>query len=69
MWAPGGSETDALYERNDNEHRAIIAALRAGNPAGAKALAREHVLHSFELLVHVLEQFGNGDRRRRVEGT
>jgi DNA-binding GntR family transcriptional regulator len=69
VWAPGGSETDALYERNDNEHRAIIAALRAGNPAGAKALAREHVLHSFELLVHVLEQFGNGDRRRRVEGT
>jgi DNA-binding GntR family transcriptional regulator len=69
VWAPGGTETDALYERNDNEHRAVIAALRAGNPAGAKALAREHVLHSFELLVHVLEQFGNGDRRRRVEGT
>jgi len=69
VWAPGGSETDALYERNDNEHRAIIAALRAGNPAGAKALAREHVLHSFELLVHVLEHFGNGDRRRRAEGT
>jgi len=68
VWAPGGSETDALYERNDNEHRAIIAALRAGNPAGARALAREHVLHSFELLVHVLEQFGNGDRRRRAEG-
>jgi DNA-binding GntR family transcriptional regulator len=55
VWAPGGSETDALYERNDNEHRAIIAALRAGNPAGARALAREHVLHSFELLAHVLE--------------
>ena len=68
VWAPGGSETDARYERNDNEHRAIIAALRAGNPAGARALAREHVLHSFELLVHVLEQFGNGDRRRRAEG-
>jgi DNA-binding GntR family transcriptional regulator len=56
VWAPGGSETDALYERNDREHRAIIAALRAGNPAGARALAREHVLHSYELLVHVLEQ-------------
>jgi DNA-binding GntR family transcriptional regulator len=67
VWAPGGSETDALYERNDNEHRAIIAALRARNPAGARALAREHVLHSFELLAHVLEQFGNGDRRLRVE--
>ena len=67
VWAPGGSETDALYERNDNEHRAIIAALRARNGPGARALAREHVLHSFELLAHVLEQFGNGDRRLRLE--
>jgi DNA-binding GntR family transcriptional regulator len=50
----------------DNEHRAIIAALRASNAGGARALAREHVLHSFELLVHVLEQFGNGDRRARA---
>ncbi|MBA3733718.1 MAG: GntR family transcriptional regulator [Actinobacteria bacterium] len=56
VWAPGGSETDALYERNDREHRAIIAALRAGNPGGARTLARDHVLHSYELLVHVLEQ-------------
>jgi DNA-binding GntR family transcriptional regulator len=67
VWAPGGSETDALYERNDREHQAIIAALRAGNPVGAGALAREHVLHSFELLAHVLEQFAggeNGGRRR-----
>lgn len=31
------------------------------------ALAREHVLHSFDLLAHVLEQFGNGERRLRVE--
>ena len=56
VWAPGGSEVDALYERNDREHRAIIAALRAGNASGARALAREHVLHSYELLVHVLDQ-------------
>ena len=56
VWVPGGSETDALYERNDREHRAIIAALRAGNATGARVLAREHVLHSYELLVHVLEQ-------------
>ena len=46
---------------------AIIAALRAGTPAGARALAREHVLHSFELLAHVLEQFGSGERRLRAE--
>jgi DNA-binding GntR family transcriptional regulator len=67
VWAPGGSETDALYERNDFEHKAIIAALRTGSPAGARALAREHVLHSFELLTHVLEHFENGDRRLRAE--
>ena len=60
VWGPGGSEIDALYERNDREHRAIIAALRAGNPTGARALAREHVLHSYELLIHVLEQRSNG---------
>jgi DNA-binding GntR family transcriptional regulator len=60
VWGPGGSEIDALYERNDREHRAIIAALRAGNAAGARALAREHVLHSHELLIHVLDQRANG---------
>ena len=64
VWAPGGSETDALYERNEYEHRAIIAALRARNSSGARALAREHVLHSFELLAHVLEQVSSGDRLR-----
>jgi DNA-binding GntR family transcriptional regulator len=67
VWAPGGSEIDELYERNDREHRAIIAALRARSPVGARALAREHVLHSFDLLVHVLDQVaddGNGRRGR-----
>ncbi len=60
VWGPGGSEIDALYERNDREHRAIIAALRAGNAPGARALGREHVLHSYELLIHVLDQRSNG---------
>jgi DNA-binding GntR family transcriptional regulator len=63
VWGPGGSEIDVLYERNDREHHAIIAALRAGNAPGARALAREHVLHSYELLIHVLEQRGNGAPR------
>ncbi len=67
VWAPGGSETDALYARNDAEHKAILAALRAGNPAGARALAREHVMHSFELLSHVLERLGTGERHLRME--
>jgi DNA-binding GntR family transcriptional regulator len=66
VWGPGGSEIDALYERNDREHRAIIAALRAGNPAGARALAREHVLHSYDLLIHVLEQRTNGSSEGSV---
>jgi DNA-binding GntR family transcriptional regulator len=65
VWAPGGSETDALYERNDREHQAIIAALRARNASGARALAREHVLHSFELLVHVLDRFESRERTER----
>jgi DNA-binding GntR family transcriptional regulator len=68
VWGPGGSEIDALYERNDREHRAIIAALRAGNAPGARALAREHVLHSYELLIHVLEQRGNGSAGASVAG-
>jgi DNA-binding GntR family transcriptional regulator len=63
VWGPGGSEIDALYERNDREHRAIIAALRAGNAPGARALSREHVLHSYELLIHVLDQRSNGSAR------
>jgi DNA-binding GntR family transcriptional regulator len=50
----------ALYERNDWEHQAIIAALRARSASGAPALAREHVLHSFELLVQVLDRFECG---------
>jgi DNA-binding GntR family transcriptional regulator len=66
VWGPGGSEIDALYDRNDREHRAIIAALRAGNAAGARALARDHVLHSYELLAHVLDQrAGNAPARDR----
>jgi DNA-binding GntR family transcriptional regulator len=62
VWAPGGSDTDSLYERNDREHQAIIAALRARNTSGARALAREHVLHSFELLVHVLDRFESSEQ-------
>jgi DNA-binding GntR family transcriptional regulator len=65
VWAPGGSETDALYARNDREHRAIVASLRASSAAGARALAHEHVLHSYELLVHVLDQVEADGRPRR----
>ena len=44
-----------LYERNQAEHRAIRQALAAGSVAGARELAHEHVMHSFELLTTILE--------------
>src|SRR5438876_5269430 len=44
------AELDELYARNDREHRAIREAIAAGSAGGARALAREHVLHSWELL-------------------
>jgi DNA-binding GntR family transcriptional regulator len=63
LWAPGGSEVDALYERNVREHQSIRQALAVGSAAGARALAREHVLHSFELLLTVLQQRGGAQLR------
>ena len=51
VWAPADAhELDELYRRNESEHRAIIAAFRAGSAAGARELAREHVLASGALL-------------------
>ena len=75
MWAPGDAAIDGLYAANDQQHRAIRQALAAGSPAGARTLAREHVLASFRLLEVILEQVGawprewkaqsRGDRRAR----
>jgi len=58
VWAPVDDELDALYERNQAEHRAIRQALEARSAAGARALAHEHVMHSFELLTTILEHVG-----------
>ena len=55
LWAPVDEELDLLYERNQAEHRAIRQALAAGSVAGARELAHEHVMHSFELLRTLLE--------------
>lgn len=73
VWAPGDSTIDDLYTLNDQQHRAIRQALAAGSAAGARALAREHVLSSFHLLEVILEQVGaqpagweGGARRRRA---
>jgi DNA-binding GntR family transcriptional regulator len=57
VWNPSDAhELDELYRANETQHRAIIAALRAGSPAGARALAREHVLSSGALLERIVEQ-------------
>ncbi|MBV8259018.1 MAG: GntR family transcriptional regulator [Actinobacteria bacterium] len=58
VWAPGDHSIDYLYARNAEQHRAIRQALVAGSAAGARALAREHVLSSFVLLETILEQVG-----------
>jgi DNA-binding GntR family transcriptional regulator len=54
VWAPGDHSLDELYVKNAEQHRAIKQALAAG----ARALAREHVMSSFELLETILEQVG-----------
>jgi DNA-binding GntR family transcriptional regulator len=58
VWAPGDHSLDGLYLKNAEQHRAIKHALMAGSAAGARALAREHVLSSFHLLETILEQVG-----------
>ncbi len=49
------AELDTLYERNEREHRALREAIAAGSVNGARTLAREHVLHSWELLDAILD--------------
>ncbi len=58
VWAPVDDELDALYTRNQAEHRAIRQALIAQSAAGARQLAHEHVMHSFELLTTILDHVG-----------
>lgn len=59
VWAPAdAAELDELYQRNERQHRALIEALRAGSAAGARALAREHVLASGHLLERIMMQAG-----------
>jgi DNA-binding GntR family transcriptional regulator len=58
VWAPGDHSIDGLYLKNDRQHEAIRQALGARSVEGARALAREHVLSSFEMLETILEQVG-----------
>ena len=65
VWAPVDDELERLYSRNQAEHRAIRGALVAGSVAGARELAHEHVMHSFELLTTILEHVGADWARTR----
>lgn len=57
VWA-AGLDIDELYERNDLQHRAIREAIAAGSPAGARTLAREHVLASGHMQQVILDHMG-----------
>jgi DNA-binding GntR family transcriptional regulator len=65
LWMPAGPEIDELYDRNERQHCAIREALAAGSAAGARSLAREHVMSSFTLLSTILERIGSAPRTRR----
>jgi DNA-binding GntR family transcriptional regulator len=71
VWA-AGSDIDHLYEKNDLQHTAIREAIAAGSVEGARALAREHVLSSGNLLEVILDQVaaraGNGRTDRALAG-
>lgn len=56
------AELDELYAKNDLQHRAIREAIAAGSAAGARLLAREHVLSSGRLIEAVLESVGGQSR-------
>ncbi|MBD0291036.1 MAG: GntR family transcriptional regulator [Thermoleophilia bacterium] len=66
VWQAGGAELDALYELNARQHSAICEAVAAGSGAGARVLAREHVLASHRLLVAVRAQLSEEPRRARL---
>ena len=67
VWAPSDAgELDELYGANERQHRALLDALAAGSPSGARALAREHVLSSGALLERILaQQLGSDTGRNR----
>jgi DNA-binding GntR family transcriptional regulator len=66
VWGSGRSHIDELYAKNVRQHRAIAEALAAGSAAGARSLAREHVLSSFGLLEAVLDEVERGGGLRRL---
>ena len=66
VWAPRNvAAIGSLYAANERQHRAILEALAARSAAGARALAREHVLASGRLLEAILEQSAQQAPARR----
>jgi DNA-binding GntR family transcriptional regulator len=61
VWAMG-ADLDALYLKNDRQHRAIREAIAARSPEGARVLAREHVLSSGRLLEAILDRIATQSR-------
>ncbi|MDQ2755435.1 MAG: GntR family transcriptional regulator [Actinomycetota bacterium] len=54
-WTPG-SAADRLYDADLRHHRAIVAAIEAGNPTAARQLMESHILESWRLLTEVLDE-------------
>ena len=64
IWHPA-SEIDRLYGQMVHQHTAIREALVAHSPRGARELSTEHVLNSWTLLEHILDETAQPRRRRR----
>lgn len=64
IWRPS-SEIDRLYEQMVRQHTAIREALVARSPRGARELSSEHVLNSWTLLEHILDETADPRHRRR----
>ena len=62
VWAPGDHSIDGLYARTPSSTARSSRRSRPAAPPVARALAREHVLSSFELLETILEQVGAAPR-------
>ena len=67
VWATG-ADLDELYRKNDRQHRAIIEAIAARSPEGARVLAREHVLSSGRLLEAILDKVAKQTREPALIG-
>jgi DNA-binding GntR family transcriptional regulator len=64
IWQPG-SEVDRRYEQMVRQHTAIREALAARSPRGARELSAEHVMDSWQLLAHILDEGADGGTRLR----